>query len=212
MSSSIFFCQYQSVMALYAHITSGGWTIDSLVAAVQRHRLTPSIRTTAVRLSITCFDTVIYGHHQDDTCFDLSEWLQYQVKCIVMVYVWMNAVKRLIKSSYKLLCRFGCWCSMTCVTCCSWRAVSLVSWCDKSYSDTVEWHELWIYRVKVTVLWWKSLLKTLETAASQDKSWLKTVAKKSKLTILHFSYHRIKWNLFKVVFKIIRKRSLLKWK
>jgi hypothetical protein len=39
-------CQYYSTMALHIHISPGGWKIGPLVAAVQRHLLTPSIWTT----------------------------------------------------------------------------------------------------------------------------------------------------------------------
>jgi hypothetical protein len=40
--------QYHSTVALSIHISSGGWKISPLVAAVQRHHLTPSTWTTAV--------------------------------------------------------------------------------------------------------------------------------------------------------------------
>jgi hypothetical protein len=39
-------CQYNSTVALRTHVSSGGWTIDPLVTAVQRHSLTPSTWTT----------------------------------------------------------------------------------------------------------------------------------------------------------------------
>jgi hypothetical protein len=44
-SSSIFPCQYHFTMALHAHTSSGRWTVDLLVTAVQRHSLTPSTWT-----------------------------------------------------------------------------------------------------------------------------------------------------------------------
>jgi hypothetical protein len=39
----VFPCQYHSTVALQTHISSGGYAIGSVVAAVQRHSLTPSI-------------------------------------------------------------------------------------------------------------------------------------------------------------------------
>jgi hypothetical protein len=36
----VFTCQYHSTVALHTHISSGGWTVGMLVAAVQRHNLT----------------------------------------------------------------------------------------------------------------------------------------------------------------------------
>jgi hypothetical protein len=47
--SSAFFgfpCQYNSTVTLHTHISSGGWTINPMVAAVQRHSRTPSTRAT----------------------------------------------------------------------------------------------------------------------------------------------------------------------
>jgi hypothetical protein len=41
-SSSVFPCQYHPTVVLHTHISSGGWTICPLVAAVQRHSLIPS--------------------------------------------------------------------------------------------------------------------------------------------------------------------------
>jgi hypothetical protein len=38
-SSSVFHCQYHSTVALYTHLSPGGWTIGPLMAAVQRHIL-----------------------------------------------------------------------------------------------------------------------------------------------------------------------------
>jgi hypothetical protein len=40
-SSLVFLCQY-SIVAVHTHISSGGSTIGPLVAAIQRHSLTPS--------------------------------------------------------------------------------------------------------------------------------------------------------------------------
>jgi hypothetical protein len=45
-----FLCQYHCTVALHIHMSSGGWTIDPLVAAVQRRSLNPS---TWARLSWT---------------------------------------------------------------------------------------------------------------------------------------------------------------
>jgi hypothetical protein len=42
LSSSVLPRQYHSTMALHSHVSSGGWTIGPLVAAVERHILTPS--------------------------------------------------------------------------------------------------------------------------------------------------------------------------
>jgi hypothetical protein len=44
-SSSVFPYQYHSTVALHSHISSGGWTIDPLAAAVESHGLTPSTST-----------------------------------------------------------------------------------------------------------------------------------------------------------------------
>jgi hypothetical protein len=44
-TSSVFPCQYHSTVVLHTHISSGGWTICPLVAAVQRRSLTPSKST-----------------------------------------------------------------------------------------------------------------------------------------------------------------------
>jgi hypothetical protein len=41
-SSSVFLCQYHSTVGLHTHVSSGGQTIGPLVAAVQRHNMTPS--------------------------------------------------------------------------------------------------------------------------------------------------------------------------
>jgi hypothetical protein len=41
-SSSVFPCQYHSTMALHPHISYGGWITGLLIAAVQRHSVTPS--------------------------------------------------------------------------------------------------------------------------------------------------------------------------
>jgi hypothetical protein len=49
-SSSVFPCQYHSTVARHTHVSSGGWTIGQLVAAVQGHGLTPSIWTTTTRV------------------------------------------------------------------------------------------------------------------------------------------------------------------
>jgi hypothetical protein len=40
-SSSVFPCQYHSTVVLHTHISSGGWTLCPLVAAVQMRSLTP---------------------------------------------------------------------------------------------------------------------------------------------------------------------------
>jgi hypothetical protein len=44
--SSVFLLQYYSTVALYSHVSSGGWTKGSLATAVHRHSLAPSILTT----------------------------------------------------------------------------------------------------------------------------------------------------------------------
>jgi hypothetical protein len=44
-SSSVFPCQYHSTVVFHTHLSSGGWTICALVAAVQRRSLTPSQST-----------------------------------------------------------------------------------------------------------------------------------------------------------------------
>jgi hypothetical protein len=41
-SSSVFPCQYHFIVVLHIHISSGGWTVSPLVAAVQRRSLDPS--------------------------------------------------------------------------------------------------------------------------------------------------------------------------
>jgi hypothetical protein len=42
-------CKYHSTLTLHSHVLPGGWTIWPLVAAVQRHRLTPLIWITTSR-------------------------------------------------------------------------------------------------------------------------------------------------------------------
>jgi hypothetical protein len=57
-----FLCQYHSTVTLHTHI-SGGWTKGPLVAAVQRHSLTPSRHGATcwkIMLSVVCF----VGHFQ----------------------------------------------------------------------------------------------------------------------------------------------------
>jgi hypothetical protein len=46
LSSSALPCRYHSTVALHTHMSPGGRTTGLLVAAVQRHSLTPSTRTT----------------------------------------------------------------------------------------------------------------------------------------------------------------------
>jgi hypothetical protein len=45
LSSSVFSCQYHSTVVLHTHVSSGGWTVCLLVAAVQRRSLTSSKST-----------------------------------------------------------------------------------------------------------------------------------------------------------------------
>jgi hypothetical protein len=40
-SSSVFHCQYHSTVALHTHVPPGKRTVGPLVAAIQRHGLTP---------------------------------------------------------------------------------------------------------------------------------------------------------------------------
>jgi hypothetical protein len=42
-SYSGFPCQYYSTVALHTHVSSGGWTVGPLVAAVQRRGIAPSM-------------------------------------------------------------------------------------------------------------------------------------------------------------------------
>jgi hypothetical protein len=43
--SSVFSCHYHSTVTLHTHVSSGGWTIGPLVAAVQRRNLSSSLWT-----------------------------------------------------------------------------------------------------------------------------------------------------------------------
>jgi hypothetical protein len=45
-SCLVFPCQYNSSLAVHTHMSPGGWTTGPLVAAVQRHNLSPSTWTT----------------------------------------------------------------------------------------------------------------------------------------------------------------------
>jgi hypothetical protein len=47
-SASVFPCQYHSTVVLRTRVSSGGWTIGPLVAAVLRHGLIPSKWTTTL--------------------------------------------------------------------------------------------------------------------------------------------------------------------
>jgi hypothetical protein len=51
-TSSVFPCHYHSTISLYTHVSPGGVTICPSVAAVQRHRLTPSSSAKAATSSV----------------------------------------------------------------------------------------------------------------------------------------------------------------
>jgi hypothetical protein len=84
----------------HAHISSGGWTIDLLVAAIQRHSLTPSTWITWTitfkkmkqLLSVLCFvflsSCFTYWHH---VCLQWCLTHQFSVGLSATFKIWLTA-------------------------------------------------------------------------------------------------------------------------
>jgi hypothetical protein len=76
---SVFPCQYHSTVALHTHISSEGWTIGPLVAAVQRHSLIPSTQATTTRaiLDPECLTSQLTNFMEQSPSWEANSMLSY---------------------------------------------------------------------------------------------------------------------------------------
>jgi hypothetical protein len=84
-SCSVFPSQYPSTVALHTHICPGEWTVGQLVAAVQRHILTPSVKYLQARQTSIASCSKVRGEQREHRFLSVSQ-IAYLYWTFVYVY------------------------------------------------------------------------------------------------------------------------------